>query len=58
LRIARTSASETDVHIPEVYNEYCSEQILVMEYVRGKKSEISIQVAKMLKVSQNRDSTP
>jgi ubiquinone biosynthesis protein len=37
LRIARTFASETDVIIPEVYNEYCSEQMLVMEYVQGKK---------------------
>jgi ubiquinone biosynthesis protein len=37
LKIARTFASETDVHIPEVYNEYCSEQMLVMEYVQGKK---------------------
>jgi ubiquinone biosynthesis protein len=37
LRIARTFASETDVHIPEVYNEYCSEQMLVMEYVQGEK---------------------
>ena len=37
LRIARTFASETDVHIPEVYNEYCSEQMLVMEYAQGEK---------------------
>jgi ubiquinone biosynthesis protein len=37
LRIARSFASETDVFIPEVYNEYCSEQMLVMEYVQGKK---------------------
>ncbi len=37
LRIARTFASGTDVHIPEVYSEYCSEQMLVMEYVQGEK---------------------
>jgi ubiquinone biosynthesis protein len=37
LRIARTFASETDVRIPEVYNEYCSEQMLVMEYIQGEK---------------------
>jgi len=37
LRIARTFASETDVIIPEVYNQYCSEQMLVMEYVQGEK---------------------
>jgi ubiquinone biosynthesis protein len=37
LRIARSFASETDVYIPEVYDEYCSEQMLVMEYVQGKK---------------------
>jgi len=37
LRIARTFASGTDVIIPEVYNEYCSEQMLVMEYVQAEK---------------------
>jgi ubiquinone biosynthesis protein len=37
LRIARSFASETDVFIPEVYSGYCSEQMLVMEYVQGKK---------------------
>jgi len=37
LRIAGIFASETDVHIPKVYNEYCSEHLLVMEYVLGKK---------------------
>ncbi len=37
LRIARTFATETDLIIPEVYDEYCSEQMLVMEYVQGEK---------------------
>jgi ubiquinone biosynthesis protein len=37
LRIARSFASQTDVYIPEVHNEYCSEQMLVMEYVQGEK---------------------
>jgi len=37
LKIASTFASETDVHIPEVYKDYCSEQMLVMEYVQGEK---------------------
>jgi ubiquinone biosynthesis protein len=37
LRIARSFASETDVYIPEVYDEYCSEQVLVMEYVQGER---------------------
>jgi len=37
LRIARTFASETDVIIPEIHNQYCSEQMLVMEYVQGEK---------------------
>ena len=37
LRIARAFASETEVQIPKVYNEYCSEHLLVMEYVPGEK---------------------
>ena len=37
LKIARTFASDTDVHIPEVHIKYCGEQILVMEYVKGRK---------------------
>ena len=37
LRIAGSFASKTDVYIPEVHNEYCSEQMLVMEYVQGEK---------------------
>jgi ubiquinone biosynthesis protein len=37
LRIARSFASQTDVYIPEVHHEYCSEQMLVMEYVQGEK---------------------
>ena len=37
LRIARTFASEADVIIPGVYSEYSSEQMLVMDYVQGKK---------------------
>jgi len=37
LRIARSFASETDVYVPEVYDEYCSTQMLVMGYVQGTK---------------------
>ena len=37
LRIASAFASETEVQIPKVYNEYCSEHLLVMEYVPGEK---------------------
>ena len=37
LRIAGSFASQTDVYIPEVHHEYCSEQMLVMEYVQGEK---------------------
>ncbi|MEX1348270.1 MAG: AarF/UbiB family protein, partial [Desulfobacterales bacterium] len=37
LRIARSFALQTDVYIPEVHHEYCSEQMLVMEYVQGEK---------------------
>jgi ubiquinone biosynthesis protein len=37
LKIASTFAADTDVHIPEVYHDYCSEHLLIMEYVQGKK---------------------
>ena len=37
LKIASTFAADTDVHIPKVYHEYCSEHLLVMEYVQGEK---------------------
>ena len=37
LRIASSFASETEVHIPKVYNDYSGEHILVMEYVSGEK---------------------
>ena len=37
LRIASSFASETNVHIPKVYNDYSSEFLLVMEYVSGER---------------------
>ena len=37
LKIASTFAADTDVHIPKVYHDYCSEHLLIMEYVRGEK---------------------
>ena len=37
LRTAHSFASGTGVYIPRVYHEYCSEQLLVMEYVQGVK---------------------
>ena len=36
MRIARTYADPEDgIYIPEVYEDYCTEQILVMEYIQG-----------------------
>ena len=38
MKIARAYAGEDpEIHIPEVYEEYCSESLLVMEYVQGTK---------------------
>jgi ubiquinone biosynthesis protein len=37
LKIASTFAADTDVHIPKVYHDYCSEHLLMMEYVQGEK---------------------
>ena len=38
MRIARSYASDDSaVYIPRVYEDYCSEQLLVMEYVKGTK---------------------
>ena len=37
MRIARAYASDTDIYVPEVYDGYCSERTLVMEYVQGTK---------------------
>jgi ubiquinone biosynthesis protein len=38
MKIAHTYAGEeSDVHIPEVYEEYCTERMLVMEYIQGTK---------------------
>jgi len=38
MKIARTYAGEgSEIHIPEVYEEYCTERILVMEYIQGTK---------------------
>ena len=37
LKIASTFAADTDVHIPKVYHDYCSEHLLIMEYVQGEK---------------------
>jgi ubiquinone biosynthesis protein len=37
MRIARSFASGPGVHIPQVYDDYCSERLVVMEYVLGTK---------------------
>lgn len=38
MKIARTYAGEAaDVYIPEVYEAYCSENLLVMEFIQGTK---------------------
>ena len=38
MKIARTHAGEdADVYIPEVYEAYCSEHLLVMEFIQGTK---------------------
>ena len=38
MKIARAYAGEDpEIHIPEVYEAYCSESLLVMEYVQGTK---------------------
>jgi ubiquinone biosynthesis protein len=37
LKIASTFAADTDIHIPKVYHDYCSEHLLIMEYVQGEK---------------------
>ena len=38
MKIARTYAGEAaDVYIPEVYEAYCSEHLLVMEFIQGTK---------------------
>lgn len=37
MNIARAYASETEIHIPKTYDQYCSEKILVMEFIQGEK---------------------
>jgi ubiquinone biosynthesis protein len=38
MKIARSYAGEaSEIYIPEVYEEYCTERILVMEYIQGSK---------------------
>jgi len=37
IKIARAHALETNIHIPEVYETYCSKKVLVMEFVQGVK---------------------
>jgi ubiquinone biosynthesis protein len=37
MKIALSYASGSEIHIPTVYEDYCSEQLLVMEYVLGTK---------------------
>lgn len=37
MKIAKSYAGEHSIYIPEVYEEYCTERILVMEYVQGTK---------------------
>jgi ubiquinone biosynthesis protein len=37
MKIARSYASETDIYIPEVYEQYCTDKLLVMEFVQGTK---------------------
>ena len=35
MKIARGYAAESDTYIPEVYEDYCSEQLLVTEFIQG-----------------------
>jgi ubiquinone biosynthesis protein len=35
MKIARAYAAESDTYIPEVYDDYCSEQLLVTEFIQG-----------------------
>jgi ubiquinone biosynthesis protein len=35
MKIARAYAAQTDSYVPEIYEDYCSEQLLVMEYIQG-----------------------
>ncbi|MGA9178932.1 MAG: AarF/UbiB family protein [Desulfobacterales bacterium] len=35
MKIARGYAAESDTYIPEVYDDYCSEQLLVTEFIQG-----------------------
>jgi ubiquinone biosynthesis protein len=38
MKIARTYAADSsDIYIPEVYDNYCSEEVLVTEYIHGAK---------------------
>jgi ubiquinone biosynthesis protein len=38
MKIARTYAAEhSEIYIPEVYEDYCTEHLLIMEYVQGTK---------------------
>ena len=38
MRIARDyAAKQSEIHIPEAYEEYCTERVLVMEYIQGTK---------------------
>ena len=37
MRIARSYASETEIYIPNAYEEYSGEKLLVMEFVHGTK---------------------
>jgi ubiquinone biosynthesis protein len=37
MKIARSYASGSGIHIPRVYEDYCSERLLIMEYVLGTK---------------------
>lgn len=35
MKIARAYAAETNSYVPEIYDDYCSEQLLVTEYIQG-----------------------
>jgi len=38
MKIARTYAGEdSEIHIPDVYERYCTDRVLVMEYIQGTK---------------------
>jgi ubiquinone biosynthesis protein len=37
MKIARSYAEETEIYVPSVYEQYCSKEILVMEFVQGAK---------------------